>query len=450
MWTIIGVGSVGAIVLIVVMTLWFSRKTQSQEMMSYLPDDCDEVIGLNLGHAQKYPEFYKSCENSINTKGFKAAADIFSKALGSDTTTVVEYVIQGTGKTGGQDVEATIFRTKEEFDQSLLKNIEGAQEGTANGVKYYAIPEIAALKYPQPRVFAPTNRIVVFCRGDIPDAKFRAMLTGNKDTEETSYTRAGPLIKAVTRGTAWRFVIYGRTYSPPEPPPKKSAGQGENDEDNLKTEIAEILKPAKGMGYKASIGSREVRGEWVVWLKDSEAASSLVKRWREKEWIKDDEKGPPRWWKTVASRSGGGKTAENALKDGLSFSYSGDTFTVRTSLETKVLMPGTLIQAFTGQGGGAMMPSGGPGLGGAGGPVPGKGPGGPGGGPAPGGIAPGGPGGGAPGGIAPGGPGGGAPGGAPTVPPGGGPGGPPPGGPGPQPGKMPRRRAWRRQISSRI
>ncbi|HEV3386476.1 MAG TPA: hypothetical protein VG097_16755, partial [Gemmata sp.] len=279
-------------------------------------------------------------------------------------------------KSDGDKVEATVLRTKEEFDTSLLKNIPGAKEYTAEGVKYYTIDDIPELKYEGLRVFAPTNRIVVFCRGDMGEPRFKAMLTGNRDNpDNTAYKRAGPLIKAVTRGTAWKLFIYDRSFPrPPAPPPSKDGR--ENDEDNLKTEIAEICAASKASGYKASVGSRDVRGEWVIWLKDSDSANSMAKKWKEKDWMKDDEKPPPRWWKIVAGKSGGGKTAENALKDGLVFRSSGETFSIRTSLETKTLQTSvnSLVQAFFGRVGGGMpgmmpgnkAPNIGPGAGGGG------------------------------------------------------------------------------------
>jgi hypothetical protein len=400
MWSIIG----GAVILSSIaagILIWMAgKKGATQEMMSYLPDDCDEVSGMNYGHMQKYPEFFKACENQFTGKGFKRAADIFAKAIGSKTDDVLDLVIQGEGKAGGKadggPVESTVFRTKQEFDTSLLKNMPGAKEYSAEGVKYYTIDDIPELKYQDLRVFAPTNRIVVFCRGDMGEARFKAMLTGNKDNpDNTTFKRAGPLIKAVTRGTVWKFFLYDRSIPRPEAPPPPKDGR-EDPENDLKKEIAEICSASKGSGYKASVGSRDIRGEWAIWFKDSDAATTMAKKWKDKEWMKDDEKQPPRWWKIVAGKSGGGKTAENALKDALSFRSSGETFTIRTSLETKTLTPSlnTLVQAFFG-GNRAGMPSpmGGPGGAGApnggGAPAPTIGPGGAGpGGAGPGGAAP--------------------------------------------------------------
>jgi hypothetical protein len=361
---------------------FFNRKSASMEMMLYLPDDCDEVVGVNLGHLQKYPEFYKSCESTFVNAGFKKAADAFSKALGQETNDTVDYVVQGTGRSGGTPtgglVEATVLRTKEKYDTSLLSKLPGAKDYMQDGVKYYTIDDIAELGYPGLRVFAPTDRLVVFCRGDMPDKTFRKMLTGNKDDpDSTAFNRSGQLGKQVIRGTVWKFTVYGRSM--PKMPPREVAGgvpQGgapgvgggmpqESDEDLLRKEIAEILSSAQGGGVKASVGSREIRCEWIVWYKDSETAGEMLKKWKEKEWVKDEEKDPPRWWKSVASRSGGGKTAANIIRDGLAFRQSGETFIVRSSMETKVVSASSLVSALGSQtpnpGGGGKLGGGMPG-----------------------------------------------------------------------------------------
>lgn len=375
--------------------IWFlTKKSLSQEMMSYLPDDCDEVFGLNLGHLQKYPDFYKECSNTFANTGFRKAGDLLGKALGLENLEgAVEYVLQGSGKAGGSaggaPLEATVFRIKQEFDPGLLAKLPGAQKAGS----YFTLPD-PGFGYPGGfvRVFAPTNRLVVFCNGNIPENKFQGMLTGNEGNREaTIYARGGPLIKQVSRGTAWKCILYGRSIPRfAGPPPKGSGGSSGgfgsemSDEDALRKEIADILAQSQGTGYKASVGSRDVRGEWFVWYKDSDTASEMLKKWRDKEWVKDDEHDPPKWFKAMANKSGAGKTAVNVVRDGLSFRSSGELFIVRTFVETKLLQSGgvgQLVQNFTAQQPGGMggfpgggMPGGpGGGMPGPGGAMPGPG-----------------------------------------------------------------------------
>jgi hypothetical protein len=358
--------------------IWFfTKKSSSQEMMTYLPDDTNVVFGFNIGHVQKYPEFYKAVQPTFANTGFKKAGDTLAKALGKDSIDdIADYIVQGAGKSGG----ATVFKIKEEYDQSLLSKIPGAKEYTLNNVKYYTIPDIPQLGYPGLRVFGPTNRLVVFCSA-VPEAKFKNMLEGNKDNmDNTAYVRSGALGKQTIRGTVWRFYVdvkldditLGDGNLFPRNTAGQTAGQTVSEEEKaFRQEWHGIYSPAKGMGIKASVGSREVRGEMLVQYADAEGATSQLKTWKEKEWIKDEEKEMPRWFKNLAQKTGAGKTAEAVVRDGLSFKSSGDLFIVRTSVETKLLQQGIggLIGQFTGQnaagGGGNSMP----GMPGTGGPM---------------------------------------------------------------------------------
>ena len=160
--------------------------------------------------------------------------------------------------------------------------------------------------------------------------------------------------------------------------PTGGVGGQESDDDKLRKEIADILSSAKASGFKASLGSREVRGEWIVLYDDSDAANGMLKKWKEKDWIKDEEKDPPRYWKSIAQKSGGGKTAPNVLRDGLAFRQSGMTFSIRTSMDVNLLKNGlgTMVTSFVntqpnGSGGGRRWPGR---LGGQGMSPPGKGP----------------------------------------------------------------------------
>lgn len=370
----IGGGVLLLAVFITAIVWFFNRQSASQEMMLYLPDDCDEVSGINLGHLQKYPEFYTNAKTSFGNTGFKRAADMFSKALGQETDETITYVVQGNGRVGGsgQELAATVLRTREEFDTGLLSRLPDAKKGTRNGVDFYVIPDIPELGYGGIKVFAPTNRIVVFTRYDTPDSKFDAMLEGHAGSpDSTPFARSGQLGKQIVRGTAWKFMLYGRNVTKlAAPPAQASAGGNENEEDMLKREIADILAEAKGCGYKASVGSREVRGEFVVWYKDSDAANGMLKKWREKEWVQDEEKDPPKFLKSIAGKSGGGKTAINVIRDGLGFRQSGETFSVRTSMDVNLLKGGVggIVNAFNPNTGGPGMGGMGPGgMGGMGG-----------------------------------------------------------------------------------
>ncbi len=407
---LIGVLSTGGLLLAMtagVLIWFFLRTSKSVEMMYYLPEDCTTVRGMNIGHAQKYPEFYKQLSSQFNDTEMKAAGEALAKAVGTDLDGLIDYVIFGSGKSGS----AIVIRTKEEIDSSGLKDLPGAETKTLDGKTYYIVTAFTGSG--KVRVFSPTNRLLVFCSTDISEAVFKKMLNGHADSrEKTIGMRMGPLGKRLTRGTFWAMEIYGEGNKPPPAPPapksNSSGGQpdgsggggGGSDDSALQFAnlISETLAGAQGVGMKASIGSREVRFELVVWYQDGEKATSTANKWNESELGKGDEGEPPRWWKDQIANAGSKKVATQLLSN-LGFGSSGELFYAKTSVETKD------VQEAIGSVAGKVRPGGQPGPnnpGGPGGPQMPPNPGGPGPGgpkmPGPGGPGPGVPG---PGGMPP-------------------------------------------------
>jgi flagellar basal body-associated protein FliL len=339
--------------------IWFfSRKPASYEMMKYLPADAEAAVGLNVGHLNKYPEFLKQVEPVYSNNGFKRAADALAKALGTEVNDMLDYMVDGTGKSGS----AIVLRTKQEFDQEALAKLPGAKK-TGN---YYTITNIRGAG---DRVFAPTNRIVVFCTSSIPKSTFDAMLTGNEGNEETLALRAGPLSKRVVRGTYWVFGL--GQYAKFTAPPKKTDGTSGGER---LTYIADVASSAKGLGFKASVGSRSVRFEFVVWCSDSDVAGSKYEKFKGSELAKgDDALEPPRYWKDFAQTGvGGDKKVTTELLSNIGAKTSGELYILYAECDTKTRMAsvGNIGGKLAGEqsGGGSGGPPGGdPGGGGGGG-----------------------------------------------------------------------------------
>jgi hypothetical protein len=353
--------------LVVSLLVWyFMRTPPSYEMMNYLPEDATEAVGLNLGHMAKYAEFIKTVEPTYKDMGFQKAIEASAEALSMKPSDLPDYMVEGWGKSGG----ALVIRTKKKFDEAGLKKLPGAQEGKGDGQTYYSIAPIPKLFGGTPlKVFAPTDRLIVFCEYRLPDAVFKKMLAGNKDGD-TLPKRLGSLGKRTTRGTFWNLSVLDTSNRPKEPP-KKEGGQ---DGGHFQTMAATTAAKARGMGFKASLGSRAVRFEVVLWFDDSEVASDLYRKFKENDIIKaqdDSSLEPPKWWKDFAQQQIGDRSVSAELMTQLSAKSSGDLFIISSECETKNLMKvlSSLVQKITGQqarmGGG--MPGGGmPGMGGQG------------------------------------------------------------------------------------
>lgn len=377
---VIAVGVVFLSLVIGLLVWFFTRKPASYEMMNYLPDDATGAVGLNLGHMHKYAEFIKVVEPTYKNEGFQKAVEALAKPLGADPGELPDYVVQGWGKGGS----AVVVRTKKEFDPDDLKKLPGARAGSVGGQTYYQLGPIPNLFGGTPvRVFAPTNRLVVFCSNSVPQPAFQRMANGNKDDpDKTLPARLGQLGKRTTRGTFWAIGVLDASNRPP-PPPKQDGNMGGGGGE-FQTELAAAAAAAKGFGFKASLGSRAIRFEAILWLQDSDKPSELAKKYKESTAKAQDDASadPPKWWKDFGTSVAGSKKVAGELFMNLGFKSSGELFIVSSECDTKLMMEvvPSLVSKITGQQSGGPPGMGGPG-GGMGGMAPG--------GPPPGGAAPG-------------------------------------------------------------
>ena len=385
--TLVIVGAVLFLSLVIGLLVWFfSRKPASYEMMNYLPEDATEAVGLYIGHMHKYAEFKKAVEPTYSSQGFQQAINILAKAFGIEADAVPHYMVQGWGKNGG----SLVLMTKSEFDPADLKKIPGAVEGKQDGETYYVIPPIPKLfgGTSSLKVFSPKKRYVVFAEYNLPQPTFANMIAGNKGGD-TLNKRLGSLGKRTTRGTFWWISVLDTTNKPKEPD-KAALDKGEGAFMALKASTA---SKGRGIGFKASLGSRAVRFEVALWYEDSDIAKEFVNKTKDSDLTKaqdDSSLDPPKWWKDFAQNIIGSKKVANELFVNLSYTSSSDLFVVYSECETKLLMEviSGLVNKITGQNqGGMMMGGGGGGMpppgGGGGAPPPGGGP--PG---LPGGVAP--------------------------------------------------------------
>lgn len=378
----------GAMVLGTVITVlvWFlNRKPGAYELMVYLPQDTYFVTGLNVGHLQKYPKLWEKIDEQTKGNAFHLAAQAVATAAGSKPDDMLDYVVWGQRPGGGS---ALVLRMKADFDPSILAKLPGAQEmKSSSGSKYYSANHYNSSTGGRVRVFAPTNRVVVFCESQIPEDLFDKMTKGNADAgEKLITTRVGPLGKRVVRGTFWCIQCFD-TPGTEIKEPKASEGAGAVQQgEAIRGQTAKTASGTKGIGFKLAVGSRSVKVEVVVWQKDAETVANKYKEFKTSVLDKADEE-EPKWWKDAATVMGAKKTARD-LWANVSSTTSGELFIVYSRVDTVLILEDgvngivTLITGERAQSG--VLTPGGPGgrpPGGGGGPPPGGG-----GGPPPGGA----------------------------------------------------------------
>ena len=121
--------------------------------------------------------------------------------------------------------------------------------------------------------------------------------------------------------------------------------------------LGKTLTGAKGQGFKASVGSREVRFEWVVWSADSDKASSTSKGFKESDLGKGDDGTPPRWWKERTDALGNKKIAAQLLTN-IGFGSSGELFYAKSAVESADMKDAVSTMANQATGGNPNNPQG--------------------------------------------------------------------------------------------
>lgn len=367
--TMLIVGGVMFLALVIGMLVWFfSRKPAAFELMNYLPPDSTSVSGANIGHVRKYVEFYKKFESNVNDTGFKRASDAAAKAVGADTADFLDYEVEGSNTKGEQ---AIVIKSKAPFDAGLLSKLPGAKAGTADGRTYYtadAIPGVFGGG--RVRVFSPSPRLVVFSPESVSQGTFNKMISGNAgDPDNAVPGRLGALAKRASRGTAWGIIVFDNNNRPKEPD-KKGDGGGGGGSGEYQTQVAGSSKSAKAFGFKASLGSRHVKFEAILQFGDSEAAQSLVTKFRDSPLAKADDASldPPRYWKQFEQSVVGNRKVGTELYSTLGAKSSGDLFILYAESETMTLMDAVsgMVSKLTGAsssgGGGMNRPPGGEGM----------------------------------------------------------------------------------------
>lgn len=339
--------SVGALmvlgIVITALVVFYGRKSPSEEMMAYLPNDTHSVSGLNYGHTAKYPEFFKvAVTPTVQDRNFKHAADALAKALKVETDDMLDYMV--TGETRHGDV--IVLRTKTDFDTTALSKLPGAKKGNADFYTVADIPNAPSLA--NCRVFAPTPRIVVFSASTIPDATFRSMMSPDPKAEKSILVRMGPLGKEVSRGTWWGFRLVDGNLNKPTAPlnPEQAGAAGgaiTNDNDRAVKQLAfDSAGKAKGYGFKIALQSKTAKFTAVIWYNDEDSSKALYDKFKDSDLVKasdDASLDPPRWWKGFMQGFGDRRVGNNLMTN-IGARKRGELFIVYSEVDTKDVMPG--------------------------------------------------------------------------------------------------------------
>lgn len=257
------------------------------ELMTYIPQSCNLLRGVNVTRLSKYPG-YDSQLQAAMAGPFETCRDELAKAAGKDAKTFLDYAVSAKVKDGANSASMLVLMTLEPFDSAaLFKGLGGTME-TIEGQEVYKLgakPGVLNNAY----IYSPKERHLVLITSEGDSLRMlKGSLAAKATPKETSMlVRRGDLGVKVMRGDIWTLM--------------RPDGDLKN---KLKEEISEPLKQsmatlsqrvasARLMGVWLSFGSM-VRYGVGIECDDSEQASEFAKSMREGEFGKGEDADIPR------------------------------------------------------------------------------------------------------------------------------------------------------------
>jgi len=282
--------------------IYFANKAGNvEEMLTYVPEECNWARGVNVGTMAKYPGFQAETDKFV-TSDVKWVADELASAAGHNTEGFLSYLIIAKNRTEGS-VSGTmyVFRTMASFKPADVgANLPGSRD---NGDGSYSLSGGTGLLNGAV-VHMPTKRVIVV----IPaQASQRQLLSGSmagKNGREGSF--AGHLDdtgRVVIRGSLWLLIRQTggqKNYAATSIEPLKTGLKSIHDRATKSTGMFGVWSTPGGHGLRFGV---------ALQCESSKDAKDLVRSMQEGPLGKYDESEP-----TNDMRSGGlGFTSDKKL-----------------------------------------------------------------------------------------------------------------------------------------
>lgn len=273
--------------------IWLANKTGNvEEMLTYVPDNCNLARGVNVGQLTKYPG-YKAEQDKFLTSDIQWAADDLAKAAGHDKEGFLSYFISAKARTeSGISGTMYVFRTMKAFKPDELgANLQGARE---NGDGSYTMSGGTGILNGA-MIHMPTKRVIVVVPAGTQQRQLMTGSLAGKNGVKGSYAEhLDSTGRLVIRGAIWLLIRQTgglKNYAADSLTPVK---------DGLKSIHDRAAKSSGMVGVWTTPGGTGVRFGVALQCESSKDAKDLVKAMQSGSLGKGDESEP-----TNDMRSGG-------------------------------------------------------------------------------------------------------------------------------------------------
>ncbi len=271
----------GALIGLGATMIWFlNRAGKVEEMLTYVPGDCNWARGVNVSQLTKYPGYAPEVDKHL-TADVKAAADGIAGAAGIDAEKFLDYfVVAKNLQAGGRESTVYVFRSQKAVNLAQVNALLGG--GPTGGRSTSAKGILAGGTLYTPSADGRTGKIfVVVPRGS---EALNAGVTAGKGASfaKTGLDDCGGLC---VRGSIW---LVGRTTGRLKNYVANSTGV-------LGTDLPALAaagKTATTFGVWTTPGGGGVRAGVAMQCGDAKTAADLVKAMKDGPLGKQDESEP--------------------------------------------------------------------------------------------------------------------------------------------------------------
>ena len=307
---------------------YLGKAGKVEEMLCYVPGECNLVRGINTGQIGKYPGFAQEMDPFITSQVKTAAGDLATAVGFDDGDMMQDYVIIAKSKKGpGSTGRVYVFKAKRSFPKlDPLSDAPGMKASEANGTTYYRSSGKGLLA--NANIFTPTNKLVVVVAAGPQQTELTIAVSagGVKNKENMFAGKAGDTGRKVSKGDNWVLV---RTDGPLKNYAKDLGA-------SVKAPFpafGKACETASVIGWWTSYGSKGVSFGGGVECADSTEAWDVVRSMRESELGKQDDAEIPNDMKRAVSQSSSKEFREFLSKLGF-YGYGRSAyFTARMSGE---------------------------------------------------------------------------------------------------------------------
>ncbi|HEY2787158.1 MAG TPA: hypothetical protein VGJ05_19520 [Fimbriiglobus sp.] len=192
-----------------VMFYWLANKAgKVQEILTYVPAECNLVRGVNCAQIRKYPGYAKEVDK-IFTEDIRSGAQEMATAAGIGVDEMSSYLVVARSRKGGNTATVYLFRASEDVDGVKLGTGLGGSAQQQDGQTVYRIASAAGGNILSGAVVFPATKrvIVVVAAGPRQADMLRGVVAGKTAAkEDTFYGKVGSTGEKVSVGNIWLLV----------------------------------------------------------------------------------------------------------------------------------------------------------------------------------------------------------------------------------------------------